>query len=117
MSDTTPTRAEQIAGLRALAVFLADHPDVQVPDLDSFCLTSSEARAQFVEGLDAIEIQRSATHPESAYMVRRFGPIMLRGWVRLDTIGETVEVPSTAVEFTPYTPAEIMALATEAVPA
>lgn len=115
MSDTTtPTREQQIEGLRLLAGFLADHPDVPVPDIDRIILHRPANVVDFLDGLDEVPVDEDGawvgtTGIQYVDLVRQFAGIELVAMTDAEHVGHTVEVPSTTVEFTPRRPDEIRA--------
>lgn len=111
---TTPTRAQQIEGLRLLADFLADHPHVPVPELGMVTIYPVSVfdgvdLVEFLDGLDTMPPVEPSGSEGYGTVSRPFAGVTLRGHMRLDLIGETVEVPTTTVKFTPGDPKAITA--------
>jgi hypothetical protein len=113
MSDTTtPTRDEKIEGLRALADFHADPPDVPVPSLGQIVLHRPASVVGFLDGLDEVPVTKVRPSDDGTTYVmldRPFGAVTLPAFCRADLVGEVTEVPSIAVEFQPRRPEQIRA--------
>lgn len=110
----TPDRTEQTAGLRALADFLDDNPDVPIPAINSIILHRPVNVAGFVDGLDEVPVvegsyRKGSYDDEYVDLARQFAGIRLSAMVRTEHVGAVtpIEVTAPSAVFEPFTVDEI----------
>lgn len=117
MPDPDDPRAATIRGLRLLADFLAEHPAVPLPFIGLFSTLNHAAIAEWVEGLDELDIQ-PGTIDSYRCLRREFAGLVVDATVRAEDIGDVheAEVVETVTKLVPLTPTELIARAQRDLP-